>query len=465
MRLKLLYFKMSMSSINKESDTSFEEKGLANTENILETENNSKLEESITKSYLNINNNSEISAILNLCSSAFGAGCLSFPHCLDSIGIFNSLLVFMFVAGSIYFSLELLRNFVVDTQYSSFSVITETILGKNWLVVYSITIFICYLSVNINYMNVNYSIFRTAFKQDGYKRYVFDILFLIITFALEIFMCLYTKEIKNLHVLSMIIVLIFFVFILIIIIGGIKGINSEKFEFEKLFNPFGDKKPYDIFFEFINASILFIYGLAYHSTFPTFIDNIKPNNYTISKKINIISFGIICLSYIIISFFGYLFNKEVPEVLFLQNVEQPDNFTNTVLQTIIFVMLFCLIPFRYITIRDGYKCLITEEKFNDKIDLIITAICLFIANIIVFIDAEIIRGNGKNYNIFEIFTNIFGGFLGIIICFLLPVINYVAINGKAKFKSIIGYIISIFYILVGMLSVYYSIHKIKNSHN
>ena len=132
------------------------------------------------------------------------------------------------------------------------------------------------------------------------------------------------------------------------------------------------------------------------------------------------------------------------------------------MRVVAFIFLFSLIPHRYITIRDGYKCLIGNNKFNDKIDLIFILICLFIANMVVFLDQEVIRGENGNYNIFSVFTNIFGGLLGVIIAFLLPVINFAAINGKTRKRAIIGYIISAFFIIIGIISVVYSFYQIDN---
>lgn len=449
------------SPINRESDISFDENAFENEDELLEIEKNSLLNNPI-KSYFNISSNSVLSAVLNICSSSFGAGFLSLPYCLESTGIINTFLVFLFIAGSVYYSLELLRSFLVDTKYSSFSVMTETVLGKKWLIVYAITIFMCYLSVNINYMNINYSIFRTIFSEDDdSEKYFFGVLYLLVTYAIEIFLCVYTRNTNKVHLISLVVVIIFFIFLIIIIIGGIRGISSEKFESNKFFNPFDNKKSYEIFFEFIHTSIMFIYSLAYHSTFPTFLGNVNTLNNKISKRINRISFGIICISYILISFFGYLYQKEVPQVLFLERMEDSKSFITIFLQILIFIMLFSLIPLRYISIRDGYKCLIGEEKFNNKIDLIFTIVCLFIANVIVYVDAEAVREKNNNFNIFSVFSDIFGGFLGVIICFLLPVINYAAINGKTKIKSIIGYIISAFYFIIGIISIYASLSKSK----
>ena len=89
---------------------------------------------------------------------------------------------------------------------------TETVLGKKWLIVYAVTIFMFYLSVNINYMNINYSIFRTIFNEDDdSKKYIFGILFLVVTYAIEIFLCIHTRNTNKVHLIYLVVVIIFFI--------------------------------------------------------------------------------------------------------------------------------------------------------------------------------------------------------------------------------------------------------------
>ena len=76
---------------------------------------------------------------------------------------------------------------------------TKTVLGKKWLIVYSITIFILFLSVNINYININYSIFKTLFSKDDKNIYIFGAFFLIVTSILEILLCIFTSTTKKLE--------------------------------------------------------------------------------------------------------------------------------------------------------------------------------------------------------------------------------------------------------------------------
>ena len=124
------------------------------------------------------------------------------------------------------------------------------------------------------------------------------------------------------------------------------------------------------------------------------------------------------------------------------------------------MFLFTLIPSRYITIRDGYTCLIGKENLTYKKDLLITTLSLVISNCIVFLNEEVINDESNfEIDIFSIFVYIFGGLFGVIICFGLPVINYAAINGKKKFKSLIGYIITGIFFVVGLLSFGYSFNE------
>ena len=421
-----------------------------------------------SKFCLNFKNKNSFIDILNICASAFGSGCLSLPYSLQSIGIINSLLVFIFISLCIYYSLDLLRRFVVETKYYSFSLMTKLVLGKKWLIVYAIASSILYLIYITNYLNICYSIFQTVFKDDNDKsmRYIFGILYILITYAIEVFLCLFTRNKKRIHLISISIIIVFSIFIIAIIIGGIKGIidfGDKKFESKNFFNPFSDKNALTTFNYFINSSLMYIYSFLYHSTFPTFLGNANLSGDN-SKKINIISFCIICGTYLIISFFGYLLKEKVPYQILLEEMKEK----NTILKIIAFIYLFGLVPLRFITIRDGYECLIGEKKFNYKIDIKLTLISLFIANLIIFFNQVTLKEGRENiYNNNELgnFLNMFASLLGVIIAFLLPSINYAAINGKTKKKSIIGFIISTFFIILGIIASIFSFFSFEDMEN
>ena len=99
-----------------------------------------------------------------------------------------------------------------------------------------------------------------------------------------------------------------------------------------------------------------------------------------------------------------------------------------------------------------------KRKVTFMSELIIIIIFIFICNIFVF-------GVGtfeKYLEGWDIRTLIqaFGGMFGVIISFCLPVINYISGNGKRKIKSIIGYIITGFFVIVGFFSTSCAIYKI-----
>jgi amino acid permease len=412
-------------------------------------------------SYFGIRANSILSGVLNISASTIGAGCFTFPWIISTLGLFNSIFIFSVVSGCIYYSLDLLRSFVVDTKNFSFSSITDKTLGKKWLMLYSFFSFIYYLSININYMSLLYSIFKSLFIDD---QTFYGFIFLLVSCNFEIFLCLYTSKTAKMHLLS-IITMISFAFI--VFVTTIEGIHSffgkdyDKFSKKKLLNPSEDLGGWQMFFMSITACIKYIYGYSYHSSFPTLLGNLKNINDSTSKKVHKISFYIIYGSYILISFFGYLIEEPVPRVLYrgYEDSNKKDYFT-IALKFIIFVFLFTLIPSRYITIRDGYTCLIGKENLTYKKDLLITTLSLVISNCIVFLNEEVINDESNfEIDIFSIFVYIFGGLFGVIICFGLPVINYAAINGKKKFKSLIGYIITGIFFVVGLLSFGYSFNE------
>ena len=412
-------------------------------------------------SYCGIKANSILSGVLNISASTIGAGCFTFPWIISTLGLFNSIFIFSVVSGCIYYSLDLLRSFVVDTKNFSFSSITDKTLGKKWLMLYSFSSFIYYLSINLNYMSLLYSIFKSLFIDD---QTFYGFIFLLVSCSSEIFLCLYTSKTAKMHLLS---IITMFSFAIIVLVTTIEGIHSffgkdyDKFSKKKLLNPSEDQGGWQMFFISITACIKYIYGYSYHSSFPTLLGNLKNINDLTSMKVHKISFYIICGSYILISFFGYLIEEPVPRVLYrgYENSNEKDYFT-IALKFIIFVFLFSLIPSRYITIRDGYTCLIGKENLTYKKDLLITTLSLVISNCIVFLNEEVINDESNfEIDIFSILVYIFGGLFGVIICFGLPVINYAAINGKKKFKSLIGYTITGIFFVVGLLSFGYSFNE------
>ena len=429
-----------------------------------------KSTESISEiSYCGIKANSEFSAIINIAATAIGAGCLTFPCIISELGIFHSTFVFALVTAANYFSLDLLRSFVVDTKYFSFSLMTEGILGKKWLTVYSISTFIFYLSVNVNYLSLLYSIFKSSFtSHSSFYGYIF----LLATCSIEIFLCLFTSKTAKINLFSLITMVSFSFIIFVVIVEGfhlsIKNeYIGEKFSKKYLLIPSYEEGGWNAFFASITGCIKYIYGYTFHVSFPTLIGNLKNLNDTNSKKVHNIGFSIIAGSYFIIGFFGYLMKKNVSTVIFREYEDsiQRDYFTITI-KVILSIFLFSLIPNRYIAIRDGYTSLIGKDKLTHTKDLLITTLALILSNALVFMNEELFVEEGNiKLDIFTYMVKIFGGLFGVIICFFLPVINYTAINGYRKLKSIIGFGITGFFLIIGVFSFGYSLYEMFGGKN
>ena len=106
-----------------------------------------EIEEESRVKYFGIYSDSKFSSIINLITSTIGAGCLNYSYTLAHIGLQMTVIIFIFVSISVYYTLNLLRRFVVDTKYFSFALMTNEILGKTWLKIYVICSLIFYLSV------------------------------------------------------------------------------------------------------------------------------------------------------------------------------------------------------------------------------------------------------------------------------------------------------------------------------
>ena len=180
------------------------------------------------------------------------------------------------------------------------------------------------------------------------------------------------------------------------------------------------------------------------------------------EKVHLISFGIIFGAYLITTIFGFIMSDNVPTEIF--KYDNSNYFKGGWEYLIIpYKIVLCafyltLIPLRFIVLRDNYITLIGEKKMTFFKELLIISIFIFICNIFVF-GVQLFDGINKNLNIKSL-IQAFGGIFGVIISFVLPVINYKSVNGIKKIKSIIGYIISGIFGIAALLSTANSIYQI-----
>ena len=419
--------------------------------------------------YFGIYSDSQFTSIINLTTSAIGGGCLNYCYILSSIGLPMTLIIFIFVSISVYYTLDLLRSFVVDTKYFSFALITNETLGKTWLKIYAICSLIFYLSIEINYLSIVYNIISKMINSSGGKEILFNFAYFFITIFFELCICMYISKIKKIHIFSLISSVLFIITLLIVFIQGIYNMIAnpgDKFKYDVLIKP-KIKNKWEYFLEMMSYMIEFLYGYSYHSSYPTLLSNFKEVDEINTKHIHNISFFFIFISYLLIAIFGYFLKFSMFDMLLINNNNKTIELTGTLIG--IFRIILCLFtssvfPLRFIVIRDNYTSLLVKQN-NKRLpftaDLIAAFVCLIFCNLIVFLMNNSIIA----FNISLNCIHIFGGIFGVIIGFFLPVVNYVGANGKRKVKSIIGYILTGIFSIIGVFSVCHSIYGLFIQNN
>jgi len=440
--------------------TSTMENNFFKTEEDIVIKDNNRTELEVV-SFFGISSDTQFSVIINLISSAIGGGCLNFPTILDDIGLPLTIIIFSIVTISVYYTIDLLRSFVVDTKNFSFGIITHEILGVKWLIIYTISSLIFYLSIEITYLSEMYTILSNLLGLANDYSILKNLIFFIVSIPLEIFIFLYYAKAQKIHLLSLISCSIFLIIFVIIIITGTYNMLQEESENNEssLIKP-DIKNKVEFFFSLMSFIIEYLYGYAYHNIYPNLLCNLKNIDNKNTKFIHNFSFIIILIIYFLITFFGSFLKVPMSEILFNGNTYQEVNIGRVnIFRVLICIFLFTAMPIRYIIIRDNYTCLLDIRKQTEITfckDLIAVIICTIFCNIIVYLtNISII-----NFNIFTNFIQLFGGIFGVIICFILPVINYIGVNGKTKVKSILGYILTGLFSIIGLLSVGHSIHGI-----
>ena len=414
-------------------------------------------------SFFGIFSDSKFCSIINLIASATGAGCLNFPTILSHIGLPLTVTIYLFVSICIYYIVDLLRNFIVDTKFFSFAGMTYHTLGKNWLLIYTICSFIFYLSVEINYLSLIYTITSKSIDFSNNNEILLNIMYFFFTITIEIFICSFISKIKRIHLFSLLSCLLFIIIVFILIIQGIINIvkgPGNKLDYNILINPKINNK-WEYFFEIMSFIIEFLYGYCYNSSYPTLLSNLKPLDHRTTKIVHKASFIFIFSSYLLITFFGFFLKVSMSDILFLEDDNPSKGVLTTIFRIILCLFLFSVIPIRFIVIRDDVNSLFTNFKFKENI--ILVCVCIIFCNLIAYLTSESII----KFNMVTNFTQLFGGIFGVIISFILPTINYAAANGKRKIKSIIGYLLSLIFLIIGLLSVGNSIYGlfIKNDYD
>ena len=422
-------------------------KKVINSFNVSTTRNKNKRDNVF---HLNCLNSNELICIINILASSLGTGVFFFPCIIYQIGVITSLIIFLFVSICVYYSLDLLRRFVVDSKIFSFGIITQTTLGENIFRVYSFSAFLFYMSIIVNYLDVLHNLINiNEWVKDSWKK----IIYFVVSCIIEVVLCLFTSQLSKLYFLSLIAVITFFIVLIVLITKSISTWNSGNFKSLPLFTIEMENKSspsnWNIFL-FIMAKIIEIfYAFINHSSFPTILNGIDNINSTNSKKINNVSYLILVIIYLVFTFFGCSFYKPGSVLILSGDIEISNDILKYSFIVVLILFLLALIPIRFIVIRDNFSSMIGKEELPFTNEILITSLCLIINNAIIYFTL-------KKKDILSYLIHSFGGLLGVFICFILPVVSHIAINGKTKLRSIFGYIISVVFIIIGIFSIVYN---------
>ena len=353
---------------------------------------------------------------------------------------------------------------MVDTKFFSFALMTNEILGKNWLKIYIISSLIFYISVEINYFYMIYTIISQMVDLKGDNRLISNIIYFCITIPIEIFICSFISKIKRIHIFSFISSVLFIIVLFIILSQGVKNMiqGTDKFNKDILITPpINNKLEYVL--SITTFIIEYLYGYCYHSSYPSLLKNLKTVDNQNTKTVHNISFIYIFVTYFLITFFGFFTIHPVIDI-----IEKPIG--KTIIVIIVFriylcLFLFSVVPLRFLVIRDNYTSLIKRNDstitISFKKDLLYVSQIIILCNIFAFLTNKNIIG----FNFATTIIKLFGGIFGVIIGFVLPVINYIGVNGKRKVKSIIGYIVTAIFCVIGIISVGYSFYDIRKKNS
>ena len=361
----------------------------------------------------------------------------------------SGLICFILVSVSVYYSLDLLRRFVVDTKLFSYSDITKTTLGYFWLIMYAVSSFIIYMSCISSYIDSLSEITKSIFHLEKDKISGENFIYYFIFYIIEVILCIFTSNISRIHILSTICFCIFVIILIIVIINAIIIMSTtENIDYKKVFEVNVGEGYWEKFLIIMAKVTELLVGFLSHSTFPTLLNFYKsPNDDEKTKKINKVQFILLNVIYGLFTIFGFFW-------LSLENIALPKDICNDakdyIIHILLMIYLLALIPIRYLIIRDNYTSVLKKDYLPAKIEIPTTCICLLICNIAAFFAKEILS---------EIFINIFTSIFGVFICFILPVINFVKLNDKTKIRSIIGYIVSSIFILIGIFSIIFFIKQ------
>ena len=388
----------------------------------------------------------------------FGTGCMTFPYIIGQMGVVPGVVIFLLVSFSMLYTLDLLLKGSLNANTFNFGDLTKKSLNNAGFIVYNVSTIVFLIGAVMTYQLTSYQFFTDIFYKYFYEgenkvpilwRHV--VLISVSCFCIQIPLCLYEKmsKLKYTPIIAtcaiiIITLIIFFVFIFHI------NLNSSDIQW---FTGYGinGKTFWEILYTVTNAFVVFMFGYLNHNGFLLVMKNLQNPTEKRTNKVMQRSFWIEFIVYFILALSGYFLtpSNNTTEMFLNTGLGGSGSYYETCFCIAKVIMVLCLqslIPLRWSLLKESLISFFKDNQINKKVDVTITVVMLIIMNYsLLFVE-----------NVVNIIGFV-GGIFGVLVCYFIPLFIYIGIFGKKKVTSFIGYILLIFFGIIGVISTIFSL--------
>ena len=385
----------------------------------------------------------------------FGTGCMTFPYIIGQVGVVPGVVIFLLVSFSMLYTLDLLLKGSLNANTFNFGELTKKSLNNAGFIIYNVSTIIFLIGAVMTYQLTSYQFFmdifaRYFYENDKLLKMRYAIIITVSCFLIQIPLCLYEKmsRLKYTPIIATCAIIIIMLIIFIVFLFHINFSSDDIRWF------IGKRLSEGTFWDKIsiitNAFVVFMFGYLNHNGFLLVMKNLQNPTEKRTTKVMRRSFWIEFIVYFVLALSGYFLTPSNTKEMFL-NTRNGGSGTDFeyyfgVAKVIMVLCLQSLIPLRWSLLKESLLSFFKDNQINKTADTIITVVMLIIMNYsLLFVD-----------NVVNIIGFV-GGIFGVLVCYFIPLFIYIGIFGKKKVTSIIGYILLIFFGVIGVISTIFSL--------
>lgn len=387
-------------------------------------------------------------------AATFGTGCLTFPYIISEVGVIPGVLIFLLVSFSMLYTLHLLSQSSLNANIFNFGELTKKSVNNFCFIIYNVSTICFLIGAIMTYELTSYQFLMDIFSSFFYEgdeekrvpiKWKFAIIITVSCFCLQLPLCL-IKNLSQLKYSSLVATVSIILVTIITLITffckmsfeNVQWVSSEKMKTVSWFLQLT---------MITNAFVVFMFGYLNHNGFLLVIKNLKNPNEKRINKVLFRSFIIECIFYLILGLSGYFINPELKNEFFI-NESEVNRIIYIIAKAILIPCLQCLIPIRWNLLKESLASFFPRIEISSKVNLILTIVMLILMNYSLLFIGKVIDIIG-----------FVGGIFGVMICYFLPLFIFVAIFGKTRFRSIVGYVFLVFFGIIGIISTEHSLFK------